>query len=61
MLAKLSDPVFLGFAEAQKQPISTQYKIIILFIVMHLKACKFVSKRNAEEKVGVHVFKGGRP
>lgn len=45
VLAKLVDPLFLGFAEEEGKPIS----------------CKYVQKKHWQEKVGVHVYKGGKP
>jgi UDP-N-acetylglucosamine/UDP-N-acetylgalactosamine diphosphorylase len=45
VLAKLVDPLFLGFAEEEGMPIS----------------CKYVQKKNWQERVGVHVYKGGKP
>ena len=45
VLAKLCDPLFVGFACLEKKPVS----------------CKYVHKRSWNEKVGVHVFKGGKP
>ena len=45
VLAKLCDPLFVGFACLEKKPVS----------------CKYVHKRSWNEKVGVHVYKGGKP
>ena len=45
ILIKLFDPVFVGFAAKNKSQISSKY----------------ISKRNAEEKVGVHVLVNDRP
>lgn len=45
MLAKVCDPTFVGFSKIENQDIS----------------CKYVSKRNAEEKVGVHVRRNNEP
>jgi len=45
VLAKVCDPTFVGFSKIENQDIS----------------CKYVSKRNAEEKVGVHVRRNNEP
>jgi UDP-N-acetylglucosamine pyrophosphorylase len=40
VLLKVADPVFVAFAKKQNEPIT----------------CKYLRKRNAEEKVGIHVI-----
>jgi len=45
ILSKLADPIFVGYLAHNKLSL----------------ASKYVTKRNAEEQVGCHIFNDGKP